>query len=204
MRRRDAPSAMRRLSSWRRAERPREQQIREVRARNQQHQTHDDHDRRQRPAVALAKAGVAVAAGSRRNASLRKRSAPRDASRPAASPRGSAAAGRAAARCRRFGALSRLQPDHDPQPPARTLLERPRAANQRHGADRHGDVERPADVDAKELRRRHADDREGHALDGQRTADGVRRAAEAPLPEGVADDRDRTVRPAARPIVLRR
>ena len=43
----------------------------------------------------------------------------------------------------------------------------------------------------KNSRRRDADDREGHALDRQRSADRVGGAAEAPLPEGVADDRDR-------------
>ena len=38
---------------------PGQQQVGEVRARDQQHQRDDHHDRRQRPAVALAKAGVA-------------------------------------------------------------------------------------------------------------------------------------------------
>ena len=64
-----------------------------------------------------------------------------------------------------------------------------------------GDVERAADVGAEEALRRDADDREGHALDRQASADDVRRAAVPPLPEAVADHRDRAVRPAAARIV---
>ena len=75
------------------------------------------------------------------------------------------------------------------------------AAQQQLGADRDGHVERAADVDAEELRRRDANDRERHAFHGQRAADRVGGAVEAALPEAVADDRDRPVRPATAAVV---
>ena len=75
---------------------------------------------------------------------------------------------------------------------------------ERLGAERNRDVERAADVDAEEARRRDADDRERHALDRQRSADDVGRAAEPALPEGVADDRHRAIRAAAAPVVVGR
>ena len=50
----------------------RQQQVREVRARDQQHQPDDDHDRQQRPTVARrGDPESPFAAGSRRNGSLR-------------------------------------------------------------------------------------------------------------------------------------
>src|SRR5207247_7178042 len=76
------------------------------------------------------------------------------------------------------------------------------AANQRLVAERHRDVEAAADVDAEELRRRHADDGERHTIERQRPANRVRRTAEVPLPEAVADDDDGTVRTAAPTIVV--
>jgi hypothetical protein len=70
-------------------------------------------------------------------------------------------------------------------------------------SERHDDIEGVPDVGSEEASRRDADNRERHALERQRAADGVRRAAEAPLPEAVADDRDRSIRAAA-PHVVRR
>jgi hypothetical protein len=99
-------------------------------------------------------------------------------------------------------ALTRLQPDHDVQPPVRAGIERRLlAADERVRADRNRHVERPAHVHAEEVRRRDADDRERHAFDRQRTADRVGRAAEPPLPEVVTDDRDGAIGAAAASIV---
>ena len=49
--------------------------------------------------------------------------------------------------------------------------------------------------------RRHADDREARAIQRERASDDVGSAAEPCLPPPVADDRHRTVRPAAASIV---
>ena len=109
-------------------------------------------------------------------------------------PRSAAVAG--------IDALTGLQPHHHAQPPVRAAIERALlAADERLRAERDRDVERPADVDAKESRRRDADDRVGDALDRQRLADDVRRARVARLPVAVADDRDRPVGSAAAAVV---
>jgi hypothetical protein len=78
---------------------------------------------------------------------------------------------------------------------------RPIAPNQRLDLERDGDIEGTADFDAEEGRRSHTDDRERHAVDDERGADGVVAAAEAPLPQTVADDGGRSVRAAAGTIV---
>ena len=58
-----------------------------------------------------------------------------------------------------------------------------------------------SDIEAPELRRRHADDRDRRAVDDERCTDDAVSPSEAPLPESVADDRDRAVCPASGPIV---
>jgi hypothetical protein len=184
--------------------RPREQQVGDVRARDQQHERDDDHDRGERllitpPQSRVARCGgregerllqvcclvlLAIRIGKRGVADLRLQRAQR---------------GR-----RGLERLSRLPSHHDAQPPVRAAIERAlAAANQRFGAERNGDVELPADFGTEELRRRDADDGVSHALDGQRLADRIGRAREAPLPEPVADHRDRSVGAAAPPVVVR-
>ena len=78
---------------------------------------------------------------------------------------------------------------------------RRRATEERFGLDRKNDVERGADVEPEEARRRDADDRVGHSLDGQGPADRVRCAAEAPLPESMAYHGYWAVPPAATAVV---
>ena len=54
-----------------------------------------------------------------------------------------------------FHGLSRREPREDPQPPVAAAIERALgAADDRLGAERHGDVEGAADFDAEEVRRR--------------------------------------------------
>jgi hypothetical protein len=90
----------------------------------------------------------------------------------------------------------------DVEPPVRPHVERALlATHERLRSDRDHDVERPSDVDAKEVGWRHADDRVGHAIDRQRLSDRICRATEPRLPEPVADDRNRPVRPAAARVV---
>ncbi len=73
--------------------------------------------------------------------------------------------------------------------------------DQRLRFERHRHVECAADIETLELRRRHADDRDRCAVDDERCTDDAVSPCEAPLPESVADDRDRAVRPASGPIV---
>ena len=73
--------------------------------------------------------------------------------------------------------------------------------DQRLDAERHHDVDGAADFDAKELGRHYAHDRDRHAVDRHPRADHARGAVESPLPQAIADDGDRAVRSAARPIV---
>src|SRR5262249_15055292 len=75
------------------------------------------------------------------------------------------------------------------------------SADERFGADRDRDVERPSDLGAEEVRTGHADHRVGDALDRQRLSDRVSRPSEVALPEPVADDGDGPVRSAAASIV---
>ena len=77
---------------------------------------------------------------------------------------------------------------------------RPLWMNQGFGAERYRDVEHAADFEPEELWRRHADDRERHALDRQRRADHVR-AIESLPPEAITDDRDRSRRSPAPNVV---
>ena len=58
---------------------------------------------------------------------------------------------------------------------------------ERGGAERQRDVERLADLEARERRRRHADDGDRPIEHGERTSDRVVAAAERRLPEPVAD-----------------
>ena len=80
------------------------------------------------------------------------------------------------------------------EPAARPLDDRLRA-------ERDGDVERSPRARSQERRRRHADDRERHAIERQRTSDDAGLAAKPSLPERVADDGHRPVRPAAALVV---
>ena len=108
-----------------------------------------------------------------------------------------------AERCRaRFSRLARLQTQHhqEPRHPQGGAI----AANQRLCFEWQCHVERASDVGAEEPRRRHADDRDGHAIHNERSADDAGGAAEAALPEGVADHRDRPLGTATGAIVGRR
>jgi hypothetical protein len=99
--------------------------------------------------------------------------------------------------------LSRLAADDHVQPPVTAGVEAAfLAANQRFGADRNRDVERAAHLEAEEVVRRDADDRERHALDDDRLADHAGRSAVAALPERVADDGYGAVGAAAMTVVV--
>jgi hypothetical protein len=77
-----------------------------------------------------------------------------------------------------------FQAQHHGEPPRRSAVEvRLLAANQRLGPQRNRHVEGAADFRSEKLRRRDADDGEGHAFDDERLADGVGGAAELALPE---------------------
>ena len=169
MRSRDAPSATRTLSSCRRALRACEQQVGDVRAGDQQHQRDDDHDRRERALIAVAQKRVAGRRGIEGEGLLHVLLlvllAPVLRHRRFADQRLDAAErGLRVAR-----GLPGLQPDHGLEPPGRAAIEHALlAADERLGAERDRHLELPADLGAKELRRRDADDRERHALDGDR------------------------------------
>jgi hypothetical protein len=77
-----------------------------------------------------------------------------------------------------------------------------RPPNERLGANRDCHIERSPDFRAEELGRCDSDNRVAHPLHHQRVADDIGASAEAPLPEAVADDGNRTVRPAAASIVV--
>src|SRR5437764_14842407 len=72
---------------------------------------------------------------------------------------------------------------------------------ERLGGDRHGNVERVADFGSEEIRSCDADDRKRNSLDVEALPDDVGGATIPALPERVADDRDRPVRPSAPPII---
>ena len=184
--------------------RAREEQVGDVRARNQQHQADDHHHRRQRPLIAIAEGGgtgrcwlelervaqircLVLLAGIWRHGrftDLRLQTTQRC---------GGAVDG-----------LTRLDPHHDVEPPVRPPVERGfLSADKRLSAQRNHDIEGSPDISAKELRPCDADDRKGNPLDRQGAADDVCGAVEAPLPEVVADDGDRAVRAATAAIVRR-
>ena len=183
--------------------RAREQQVGDVGAGDEQHEADDDHQRGERPLIASAQSR---AAGRRRVERERFLQVVLLVVLAPVLRHGGLAHLRLDAAQRRLRRLERLvgsQTDHHVQPPVRAAIERALlAANERLGAERDGDVERAPDVDAEEPGRRDADDRERHAFDHERPADDVRRAAEAPLPEGVADHRDRTIGSAAAPVIV--
>ena len=85
--------------------------------------------------------------------------------------------------------------------PHRIVIEAGRRTDQAERANRQGDVDGPADLDAEKVLRGDADDRHRRFFDRHRSADHVGRATETALPQSVADDRDRTHRPAAELIV---
>ena len=99
--------------------------------------------------------------------------------------------------------LARRQPPDDRQPPVAAAIERAlRAADDRLGAERRRDVEGAADLHAAEIALRDADDRERVAVERDRFADHIGAAAVFALPESVTQDRDRSVGPAAAPVVV--
>jgi len=67
--------------------------------------------------------------------------------------------------------------------------------------ERQRHVERASNVDAEELRRGHANNRDGGAVHDERCADRARGPGETTLPEPLADDRDRPLRTPTRSIV---
>src|SRR5690606_19444405 len=60
-----------------------------------------------------------------------------------------------------------------------------------------------ADVQAEKALGGHADDRDGQLLEGDRASDDVGGTGELPLPESVADDRDRSVRTTTSAVIDR-
>jgi len=96
--------------------------------------------------------------------------------------------------------LTRLQAPHHREPEvAARLNAASRGGQQSVGTNRNGDVEAPSDVDAKEIRRRDADDVELRAVEADGLPQGRRAATEGPLPVRVTEHRRR--RTAAGPIV---
>ncbi len=103
---------------------------------------------------------------------------------------------------RRLARLAILQPRDDSQPdPTYPSQHGVLPAQQLIGLDRDGHVQRSPHLDASKSWSHDADDGEGDALDGQGLADDIRRAAKSPLPERMADDRDRTVRTAVTSVI---
>jgi len=72
-----------------------------------------------------------------------------------------------------------------------------------HHPDGRGHVERPADHGAEERGRGHPDDGEWDSVQGEGAADHVGRSRQSALPEGVADDGHRAVRPTVAKVVVR-
>src|SRR5581483_6617525 len=102
-------------------------------------------------------------------------------------------------------ALVRLHADHHAQPPRRAVVQRRLApADERLRAEGEGHVERLANVEAEEIRRRHADDGERDAIQRDCAADGVRHATESLLPVAITDHRDGTVLTTAALIIASR
>ena len=86
-------------------------------------------------------------------------------------------------RCQRH---ARPQPSHAEEARMVAAIEQVRVVRDPQ-ADRHEDVVVAAEI--PKARRQHADDRVARSIEGDRTAQGGRVAAEAILPERVADDR---------------
>ena len=133
----------------------REQEIGHVRARDEQHHRDDAEQHEQRLAVALAQTGDAGVAG-------RQLERPRDVVLLVLRP--PVLRNRRLTQCRMEGREPRLRLFHrlsgreareEPQPPGAAAVERALgAADDRFGAERNGHVERAADFEAVELRRR--------------------------------------------------
>ena len=87
-------------------------------------------------------------------------------------------------------------------PPVRPRAQRALAARDgRLGCKGNGDIHASTHLGAGKLRRHHADDGEGHALEREPLPDHVIGGAEAIHPEAVADDRDHAVRGRPRVVV---
>src|SRR5688572_12662974 len=71
------------------------------------------------------------------------------------------------------------------------------------GVDRDDVVERAADLDAEELRRGNADNRERNALERQRLPEGLCGTPESPLPEVITENRYRPGRRRGAHIICR-
>jgi len=97
--------------------------------------------------------------------------------------------------------LTGPQAHHHGEPPPVALLESSVRPRDGHHPDWNDDVDPPPDVRSEELRRHDADDREGNSIERQRPSNRVGGAAEAPLPERVADDDDRSI-PTALVLVV--
>ena len=177
---------------------PCEQQVRQVGARDEQHDRHHDPHRQQRIAHGLAALELSPRAGPDTQArQLRRRQR-----RPSC---GDALLHQEVERRLRPGRIDAgLEAPHHQHPPERGILRRlfrvclneppPHGERQRH-------VRRVADLQrAFEPARGDARDRHRDAVDDQRFADRVGRPGETPLPERVADHRDRR---STRPIVGR-
>jgi hypothetical protein len=98
--------------------------------------------------------------------------------------------------------FARPQPEHDAEPPRRSVIQcRFGAANERLRSNRDDHVDRAADVGAEEVLRHHTDDRQRDALDLNASADHVLGAAEPALPERMTDHRHRSCRSSTPGIV---
>jgi hypothetical protein len=104
---------------------------------------------------------------------------------------------RAQRRGRRLELSPRFHPQHDVHP-GDVVVECDARENLWLGPDREDHVEGSPDFDAEKARRRNADDRDRDALHGHGRADAADGAAEALLPQPVADHRGQPVRSAAR------
>ena len=181
----------------------REEQIRDIRRRHEQHQRNDNHDDEKR--LSISAAHRRRTASRRLDAERRRQIAPPHLGADIVRHRGFAD-------LRLGGAqgllgLSRcpaiLQTRHYQQRRRRHPIEHAiAAANQWFGPDRQDHVGHAPDIGPEEIWRRHADDRERHAIDRLHFADRVRHSTEPPLPQTVADDGHRPVRPATAPIIL--
>ena len=183
----------------------REQQVGHVRARDRQDQADDTEQHIERPRIAITEIGDARVARDQHQrllqVLLKIDGGPVLRQRRLAQLRQEVAQ----ARLGLFLRLSGRQPSENRQPPVAAPIERAfLAANDRLGAERRRDVEGAADLQAEEIAVRDADDRERVAVEVNRFSDHVRAAAILALPEAVTEDRHRSIRSAAAPVIVGR
>ena len=169
----------------------REQQVRDIGARDEQHERDDDHQDIERIPVLPAERIRAVGGWPQRERFVQ---IPREIVRAQIRRKRRFTHLRLYAsqrRSRAVDALASLQPRDDSQPPIRTLIQGALAgaANERLRRERDDSVNRNALIDAGKVRTGDADDRERHAIQRDGLPKHVGRAAVVLLPEAIREHR---------------